>query len=209
MKKTRKRCSCGVLLSSEEATCFSCSREKSKNERDRLGKFFPVNLPPILKMHISAVKNKRQLLIPIEDEPKGYYIFGDTGVGKSYQAACVLIEYSKALMKKGYWVNVPQFLHGIKKSFSSKEPNHIIETLSKVSLLCLDDLGSEQDTQWVMQTLYLIINNRYENMLTTIITSNLNLSELAEKMEDDRLASRIVGMCKPIHLTGDDRRKSE
>jgi integrase len=56
--------------------------------------------------------------------------------------------------------------------------------------LYLDDLGTEKPTDWALQTLYLIIDRRYPEMMQTIISSNLNLDELSSRL-GDRIASRI------------------
>ena len=72
-------------------------------------------------------------------------------------------------------------------------------------LLILDDLGAEKTTDWALQSLYIIINKRLSEELQTIITSNLSLDELRDKI-GDRIASRIAGMCKIVKLTGRDRR---
>ena len=72
-------------------------------------------------------------------------------------------------------------------------------------LLFLDDLGAENATDFVRDTLYLIINRRYEGKLPVIITSNLDLGELSDSV-GDRIASRIAGMCDMVELEGGDRR---
>ena len=73
------------------------------------------------------------------------------------------------------------------------------------SLLILDDIGVERVSDFVLETLYRVINYRYVNMLPTIFTSNLNIQELADKI-GDRSVSRIVEMCGVVELTGSDRR---
>jgi len=48
---------------------------------------------------------------------------------------------------------------------------------------------AEKTTEWALQTLFVIIDRRYRNMVKTIITSNLSLNEISEKI-GDRIASR-------------------
>jgi len=74
-------------------------------------------------------------------------------------------------------------------------------------VLFLDDLGAEKMTDFVRQSLYAIINYREQHELPTIITSNYNLSNISGKI-DDRIASRIAGMCEVIEIKGNDRRLS-
>ena len=63
----------------------------------------------------------------------------------------------------------------------------IINKYSLVDWLVLDDLGIEKTSDWSFQTLYLIINQRYEKLKPVIFTSNLSLEELAGQLGDDRL----------------------
>lgn len=65
-----------------------------------------------------------------------------------------------------------------------------MDKYSNAHLLVLDDLGAEKPTEFVITTLYLIINRRYENMLTTVITSNYDYNDLADII-DERIIDRI------------------
>jgi DNA replication protein DnaC len=81
----------------------------------------------------------------------------------------------------------------------------VVDKYSRCPLLVLDDLGVEKTTDWALQTLYVILNNRYTNYRQTIITSNLTLEEIGNKL-GDRIASRIAGMCSIIQMKGKDKR---
>ena len=64
-----------------------------------------------------------------------------------------------------------------------------------VDLLTIDDLGKEQATEWSVSVLYNIINERYEAMLPTIITTNYKTSALIDRLSakgDKETASAIV-----------------
>lgn len=181
------------------------TRRHKADQWDRANKFVPLNVPK--KLAVLLNQSKKPMIDIKKPVEHGFYIYGDVGIGKSYQACCILNEISKLYMKRGsFWVNVPKLLNDIKMSFYDRESENLIDKYSRAFLICLDDLGAEQDTQWVMQTLYLIINYRYENLLPTIITSNLSLIELSSKFNDDRLTSRIRGMCKPLKMNGKDLR---
>ena len=106
------------------------------------------------------------------------------------------------------FVSIPDLLLEIRHSFKEKsetDEQDIINKYSEIDLLVLDDLGIEKTSEWSIQTLYTIIDRRYRDMKRTIITSNLNLKEIADKL-DDRISSRIAGMCDCITLKGADRR---
>jgi len=183
---------------------FQEKRQIAIEEKDIQGKYLPQGLPTILK---NDLKNRNGFQIEIKED-KGFFFYGDTGIGKSYQAAYAANELAKLRNdpNAGFWVNIPKLLHQIKRSFGTNQED-LIEKYSSVPILCLDDLGSEQSSDWVMQTLYIIINSRYEEMLTTIITSNLSPLELSEKMKDNRLISRISSMCEVLEVKGKDKRK--
>ena len=77
--------------------------------------------------------------------------------------------------------------------------------LNSVELLTLDDLGAEKISDFTVDRLYLIIDSRYSNMKKIIITSNLTLNDIKNKIHD-RLASRIGEMCKIIIMPNKDLR---
>ena len=120
-----------------------------------------------------------------------------------------------------YFTSIPDILMEIRATFKNnsetteeniinKYTERITETWqgsegTSYAFMVLDDLGVEKTTDWSLQTLYAIIDHRYRNMKKTIITSNLNLNELSDKL-GDRIASRIAGMCKTIEIKGKDRR---
>ena len=66
-------------------------------------------------------------------------------------------------------------------------------------------LGTEKYSEWVEETLYLLIDRRYSNMRKTFISSNLNLDGVAQHL-NDRISSRIAGMCEVLKMEGKDRR---
>lgn len=153
---------------------------------------------------------------------KNYYITGGVGVGKTHRAVMFLKSYIHkqepvdngddikiVLPVKPAFVTVPELLLEIRCAFdgsASGTEKYIIDKYMKTPFLILDDLGVEKTTEWALQTLYIIINSRYADInKTTIITSNLGLNEIADKL-NDRITSRINGMCEVVKLNGMDRR---
>ena len=147
----------------------------------------------------------------------GIYIYGEVGAGKTL-FACYLLEQvmREEFLHDGFnsvrykFITVPELLLEIRDSFSEKSnrlEKEIVETYSDVEYLILDDLGVEKVTDWSMQTLYLIVNRRYEQLKPTIVTSNYSLNELSDRMQDKRIASRLLAMCKVIKLKGTDKRR--
>lgn len=139
---------------------------------------------------------------------KGIYLHGDVGTGKTHVAYALYGAAGEVLGVKAMFRNTSELLRAIKLDFdrngADKERAEGVIMEFK-GLLFLDDLGAEKMTEWVLETFYLILNRRYNEMLPTIITSNFPIAELAERI-GDRTVSRIVEMCDVVELSGEDRR---
>ena len=144
---------------------------------------------------------------PYEDG-HGLLIIGDYGTGKTHLAVSIL----HSILEKdvsSLFVLVPELLMKIRSSFDDKtDSNQLIRKIKKVSFLVFDDLGAEKTTDWVREQLFMIINSRYEDMLPTVITSNLPLKELEDKI-GPRTVSRLIEMCEGVMLGGEDYRKQK
>ena len=80
------------------------------------------------------------------------------------------------------------------------------ERLTSVDLLHLDDLGAEKRTDWVLEQLYAIVDARYEEQRSMVVTTNLDQPALEEQI-GARTVSRLVEICgDPLPLFGDDQR---
>lgn len=134
----------------------------------------------------------------------GLYIFGSCGTGKTYS----LYSLFRNVKINGYdakIINTVELLRLFKKDFKEEYQNNFEDFLTFKGVLFIDDIGAEKNSEFVDETLYHLINTRHERVLPTFFSSNLSLSELAEK-NGDRLTSRIAGMCEIIELNGDDKR---
>ncbi len=136
----------------------------------------------------------------------GLLIVGPVGTGKTHLAVAVIREAYRPGCSIAF-AQVPQVLADIRAGIGrgDEEATAQIDMYSEVSVLALDDLGSERVTDWVHEQLFLIINRRYEEMLPTIITSNDSL-EILEEHLGKRIASRLAGMCIGVALDGPDYR---
>ena len=140
---------------------------------------------------------------PMGRNPKGNKILFDPGVFGDRGS--------------GEFVTVPRLLMDLRAVFGGsqkkqgmdgwevKTEQDAIEEYTKPVVLVLDDLGAEKTTDYSLTSLYLIIDERINNLKRTIVTTNLSLKEIEEKM-DARVASRLSGM-KIIKLTMPDYRK--
>ncbi|MCA1719509.1 MAG: hypothetical protein LC781_22695 [Actinobacteria bacterium] len=83
-----------------------------------------------------------------------------------------------------------------------------MDAVKNAELLVLDDLGSENATEWVRERIFVIVNHRYRAKLPTVFTSNIGPKDLAAQL-GGRTASRIISMCDWISLEGEDYRETE
>lgn len=106
--------------------------------------------------------------------------------------------------------NTAELMDDIKACFNgdgARTKQELVAQYAGVSTLVLDDLGMEKPSEFVRETFDMIVNKRWMDEKTTIITSNLNLAQLDTHYDDHgRIASRIAGMCAVVELVGEDRR---
>ena len=138
----------------------------------------------------------------------GVVLYGNTGCGKTHIAVSLMRETVKTSDKKQWFETVPDLLLRIRSSFrdkASETEEEIVDRYATVPLLVLDDLGSEKATEFAITTLYIILDRRDREMLDTVITTNLSLAEIGEKLSA-RIASRLSGMTN-IKINMPDNRK--
>ena len=131
------------------------------------------------------------------DEGRGLWFFGDVGTGKTSLAMLV----SKAALDAGHTVaiySVPRLLADIKETYDddpARSYSELFRRLCDVDLLHLDDLGAEKRTEWVLEQLYSIVNERWQNERSIVVTTNLEHDELREQIGDAHglAADRDVG----------------
>lgn len=176
--------------------------------RDRTFETFKTN--DNTKDIFEKVYNYTKEFTKLEKEGRGLLFTGTVGTGKTHLAVAVAnyLMYEKIIPVK--YGNVTTLLGEIKSSYDkqSKESEaEIINALSKVSLLIIDDLGKEKSSEWSNSIIYSIINNRYENYKPTIVTTNLSIKELEDTV-GDATVSRLIEMCDGVKMNGFDYRKT-
>ena len=81
-----------------------------------------------------------------------------------------------------------------------------LDRLAEVDLLHIDDVGAEKSSEWVLEQLYSIVNARYEEERSMVLTTNLERDDLAGQITE-RTVSRLEEMCTVLPLFGADARK--
>ncbi len=156
-----------------------------------------------------------------ENPNRSVYLYGLAGCGKTFLASIVAQE----LLNKGYSVifgDVPSLLDDIKSTFNQNATvddgfgykksayDAIMAELEKVDLLVLDDIGAEKGTDWAIERLYAIINNRYNAQKAVLATSNYDAKGLIDYYKGDfrgmRITSRFEEMGEMVLIGGGDRR---
>ena len=159
-----------------------------------------------------------QLLRPVRDyirnvgrnleEGRGFWFYGDVGTGKTSLAMLI----SKAVLEAGRSVaiySMPRLLADIKETYeeaSERSYMQLFERLCSVDLLHIDDLGAEKRTEWVLEQLYAIVNERWQEQRSMIVTTNLLDPDDLRAQIGPRTVSRIGEMCVQIPIMGADRR---
>jgi DNA replication protein DnaC len=177
--------------------------------------------PPVTELPDMAVQEVRRFVRNLDtnlDSGKGIWFMGDVGTGKTTLAMLV----SKSALDQGRSVaiySMPKLLARIRRTYEG-EPgddtySKFFERLTSVDLLHLDDLGAERQTEWVLEQLYSIVNERYEAERSITFTTNVSQGGMEQRLAEvegqvgRRTFSRLAEMCgDPVLLFGDDRRYS-
>ena len=150
-----------------------------------------------------------------KENPKGLYLTGSFGSGKTYLIAALLNEMAKKKVSCAL-VYYPEFLRSLKSSFQT-DYNERFDFIKTAPLLLLDDIGAENESNWARdEVLGPILQYRMQNHLATFFTSNLTLEELesslaitssgVDKVKARRIIERIKQLTIPMELVGKNRR---
>lgn len=109
-------------------------------------------------------------------------------------------------------VNYLDYLDEVKESYGGKKLPAHLAALERVPVLCIDDLGAERPTEWALEQTATLVERRYRDGRTTVVTSNYGPSALARRLgkEDEvigqRIVSRLLEDARAIEVGGRDRR---
>ena len=147
---------------------------------------------------------------------RGLFLEGQPGVGKTHLAVAVLKEVMRRSGARGLFYDTRDLLRVIRSTYDPSIRTTELQVLRPVmqaELLVLDDLGAEKTSEWVEETMNLIVNTRYNERRVTIFTSNY--PDIPDDTDPnsllfrigDRMRSRLHEMCEFVVLDAADFRE--
>ena len=213
----------GWILDEETNTARPCECREIKINRAssrRLGTGIPKRFrgvgfdrKPIADMDPMLLREVRDFVRPGNidrnlDAGRGLWFYGDVGTGKTSLAMLI----SQAAIEAGRSVaiySVPHLLADIKSTYEDGSGHSYLQLfrrLCDVDLLHLDDLGAEKRTEWVLEQLYSIVNERWQNERSIVVTTNIIQKDDLREQIGSRTVSRLDEMCVSLPIMGPDRR---
>ena len=165
-----------------------------------------------------AVESARRFADAFPVVQKGLMLIGPPGIGKTHIAVSVLQQVIRRTGAKGLYYDTRALLRDIRSTYNPvlhMAEMDVIRPVMEAELLVLDDLGAERLTDWVEETMSLIVNTRYNERRPTIFTSNYE--DIPDEGEMNsllvrvgfRLHSRLKEMCEFLEYDGPDYRGLE
>lgn len=130
------------------------------------------------------------------------YLTGKCGTGKSHLAGAAWRKRVDEGLKCEF-IKYPR-LNRMFRMLEVEAEEKLLKKFTEFDVLVIDDIGVGRSTEHTNLVLYEILDARaqaYKNGL--IMTTNLSIEELSEKVKDDRLPSRIAGLCDIVKITSD------
>lgn len=168
---------------------------------------------------------------PLENDGGGLLLTGSIGVGKTHLAVGILHSLISERGATGLFYDYRELLKQVQNSYNPRVAATELEVLAPVfdaEVLVLDEIGASKPTDWVWDTVAHILNSRYNDRRTTILTTNYaNLPPLGMAAMDtpiqqaraanrdetlgdrigERMRSRLQEMCFVVEMHGDDFRQ--
>ncbi len=184
-----------------------------------------------------ALRRSREFVreYPVGTMETGLLFVGGYGVGKTHLAVSILHDLIVTKNAKGMFCDYRTLLKQIQDSYgrSDVSERQVLAPIFEADVLVIDELGAAKPTEWVWDTVQHILNTRYNDRRTTIITTNYpNEKELQMGAWDhlptnrrdaqkamyrdnlgdritERMRSRLLEMCVVVEMNGKDYRESE
>jgi DNA replication protein DnaC len=217
--RTPKQCRISLAGTERTVGCLCKCGEKAQKEREdadksqkRMAFINSLRVMGIADKAIMDYKFSNAELSPLLRKCKAYadnfdrayshgsglLFWGGIGNGKTYSAACIANE----LIDKGVPVMVTSFPRIINTDYDHRQD--MIEQLRHFKLLVIDDLGVERQSEFALETVYTVIDERYKQKQPMIVTTNLSLPEIQrpKDLAYARIYDRLLQMCAPVRFDG-------
>jgi DNA replication protein DnaC len=164
---------------------------------------------------VTVIARARKFADAFPAVPKGLCLIGPPGIGKTHIAVAVLRSAVIRTGARGLFYDVRDLLRVIRSTYNPvvrTAEMDILRPVMEADLLVLDDLGAEKPSEWVEETMNLIVNTRYNERRPTIFTTNYE--DVPDDGEIDalkarvgfRMHSRLHEMCEFLEYDGGDFR---
>jgi DNA replication protein DnaC len=147
------------------------------------------------------------------DVRKGLFLWGNPGTGKTLLSSIILTELITRHAVEGRFIKISRtFFNRLRSSFNENsdtfgDAGKIHRELEDADVLVVDDFGVQRETPWEKETLYNLVDARYESEKFTIFTSNNDPGKALKDTSDGRILSRLKEMCRIIEISGSDYRE--
>jgi DNA replication protein DnaC len=185
----------------------------SKSGIDKKFRWKYINNYEVLNKQTEQAKSAAYDIIRnFPDVQKGLFLWGNPGTGKTLLSGIILTELITRYAVEGKFVKISRnFFNRIKSTFNESSPSYgeadlIEREYAEVDVLVIDDFGVQRDSEWELETLYNLVDARYEALKFTIFTSNINPNNSLKDKSNGRILSRIKEMCSIMEVSGADYR---
>jgi len=214
---------CGMKREEREQAAEKLAQEQKEEERYQ-GLIRLANIPPrwrevtfdTLDPNIQPVAQRlaKEYAAGFSKESSSLVFYSPgNGTGKTTLAACIINYVLHELRLPVMFAKARDIMLEIRKTFSDRYETEaeILDKVSYVDLLLLDDVGVDRPSEWIKSTYWTLMDRRFDWMLPVVVTTNKPLEGRGELLADrigEGAASRLLGLCQGdvIDMTGEDLR---
>ena len=157
---------------------------------DKTFETFSLTRPGLTDDQRMVLSNAWQMAGQYAQMPTGWLLLaGSYGTGKTHLAAAIANYRVIAFEEQALLITAPDLLDHLRATYAPDSDvgyDDVFERVRNTPLLVIDDLGAESPTTWAKEKFYQLLNHRHARRLPTVITTNVALTEL-----DDRIRSRL------------------